>query len=177
MKRILYILIILSLVTGACSSLNKSKKSDSLKQEQPDEIVQKNGVVVNATARLSDQTTWVLRSMKAKHVAYAKGQRPATLHFNPEAGLVSGSTGVNRFSAGYVVSTIDDGIAPDNESHGSLTFGEIICTKIAGPDDFMTLESSYLSLLRKVDGFQVGEYELKLMQGDNVILSFEKSNE
>lgn len=168
----LLLVVPLALAVSSCCCQRKCGKTETAQQKTTGEIVEKNGTVVNATARIDDQTTWILRSMKAKRVTYAQGQEYATLHFNPEAGLLGGSTCVNRFNANYTLTPASQ----DDASQGTLDIGPLMSTKMAGPNDFMMLENAYMNLLDKVDGYEVGEYELKLMQGDKVVLTFEKGD-
>lgn len=170
---------ICTLLAGAALllSCSSAKTSPSTGTALPDKasttLVTHSGTVVNAEPRLSDMDTWTLCYMKAKRVHYEKGQPVATLHFNPEANTVSGFSGVNHFSAGYsIILPVQDG----KEQHelGTLSIGDIITTKVAGPDDYMTLERTFISLLAKVNAFHVTEYDLELLQDDKVILKLEK---
>lgn len=162
------LLLALTLLTGACACHHRHCANSTACQTEQKEIVQKDGLVVNATAKIDGQATWILRSMKTKRVSYAKEQEPATLHFNPEAGLISGCAGVNRFNANYTITPAAD------SSRGTLSLGPLMSTKMAGPNDFMVLENTYMSLLDKADSYQVDAYELRLFQGNTLLLLFEK---
>ena len=158
----------------SCSStkITQGTRTTSL-SEASTTFVTKNGMVVNAEPRLSDQDIWTLRYMKTKRIHYSNGQPVATLHFNPEASTVNGFSGVNHFSANYcIVYSVQDG--REQRDHGTLSIGDIITTKVAGPDDYMTLERTFTSLLAKVNAFRITEYDLELLQDDKVILKFEK---
>lgn len=125
----------------------------------------KHGELANATAVFDKEVTWTLRSLKTKRARYSKEQPKATLRFNPETSIMSGSTSCNDFSANY----LDNG-------NGNISIGEIITTKVACPENYMELERSFLSLLGKANGYVIGEYELQLLQDGNVILSFSRED-
>ncbi len=175
MNNICAIVFIIALLTSCGSSRTATDTATALPATTSATLVSKGGTVINADPRLSDNDTWTLRYTTAKHVQYDKGQPLATLHFNPEAGTMSGCAGVNNFQANYKVAyPIRNG--RNQYDHGTLTVSDIISTKVAGPDSYMTLERTFLSLLTKITAFRVTEYELELLQNDKVILRFEKQD-
>ncbi|WAI01748.1 META domain-containing protein [Methanogenium organophilum] len=86
-----------------------------------------------------------------------------TLEFDEDGGI-AGSAGVNRYFASY-------------ESDGdALSFGLIGSTMMAGPEDLMTQETDYLTLLNETVSFSGVGDELNLCDSDgNVLLVFERA--
>ncbi len=152
-----------TLLLSACCCNKKATKENN---------VTENGTVVNATATL--EGTWTLNSMRNKKVTYAKDQSPITLFFNAEASLLGGHSGVNRYNGSYAIVTYGNGTVKNSDSHAGLKIGDLISTKMAGPNEWMQLEDSYLSTLSKIDNYQVSAYELLLRQGDKVLLIYER---
>ncbi len=157
-----------TLLLGACCCNKKAMKENSTET-----TITNNGAVVNATATL-DQGTWVLKSMRNKKVTYAKDQSPVTLFFNPEANLLGGHSGVNRYNGSYSIVAYGDGTVKNSDSQAGLKIGDLLSTKMAGPTEWMQLEDSYLATLSKVDNYQVSAYELLLRQGEKILLTFER---
>ncbi len=157
------LMLMATLLMGACCCHKKNTK----------ENVTGNGTVVNATATL-DQGTWVLRTLRNKKVDYAKDQSPVTLFFNPEANLLGGHSGVNRYNGSYAITIYSNGDVKSDNSQAGLKIGDLISTKMAGPNEWMQLEDSYLNTLSKVDNYQVSAYELLLRQGEKVLLVFDR---
>lgn len=144
MKRILLLSTITLLSLGSCKC-------------------HKQEVVINAVPTLEETDTWQLTKMRGKKIEYAESQQPVTLKFNPEAGTISGRSGCNRYFGSY--STTND---------GTISIGEIGSTRMFCPDAFMRLERQYLQSLSKVNHYQLGEYALTLLQGETILLEFEK---
>lgn len=86
-----------------------------------------------------------------------------TLEFDEDGG-VAGFAGVNRYFASY-------------EADGdTLTFGIAGSTMMAGPEDAMMQENTYLRLLNATASFSIEEDELNLCDSDgNVLLVFERA--
>ena len=106
---------------------------------------------------------WVLNAINGKRVKYLDGQKPATIVLNPEAGTCSGSNGCNRFFGNF-----------KDFGQGKMLLSDISSTKMACPEAFHKLESSFMQLLRKCDAYTLDAYTLDLKQGDKVLLSFDK---
>ncbi|KAF1077256.1 META domain-containing protein [Methanogenium sp. MK-MG] len=86
-----------------------------------------------------------------------------TLIFDEEGGI-AGSAGINNYFASYET----DGNA--------LSFGVCGSTMMAGPEDLMMQESTYLKLLSETASFSAEGDELKLYDSDGkVLLVFEKA--
>ncbi len=106
---------------------------------------------------------WVLSTMNGRKVKYVEGQEYATLSVNPEAGTVSGCNGCNRFFGTF-----------KDLGKGKMIVAGIGSTKMACPEAFHKVESSFMQLLRKCDGYRLDAYTLELLQGDKVLLVFDK---
>ena len=119
--------------------------------------------VVNATASLDSEANWKLVAMHGKAVRLVEGMKPITIHFNLEAGTFSGSSGCNRYFGNF-----------KDLGEQKMKLSEFNGTKMACPESFHKIENGYMQLLRRCDAYRVGEYTLELMQGENVLLSFEK---
>lgn len=80
-------------------------------------------------------------------------QRPPTLIFDG-SGRVNGFSGVNRF-----------GGSVESANAGQLHFGQMMSTKMAGPPEQMTLESSFLAALAGADRYSVTDTKLNIAAG------------
>ena len=86
--------------------------------------------------------------------------RPPTITFDG-AGRVNGFSGVNRF-----------GGSVESAEAGELHFGQMMSTKMAGPPEQMTLESSFLSALTRADRYAVADGKLNLSAGATTVIQF-----
>ncbi len=86
--------------------------------------------------------------------------RPPTITFDG-AGRVNGFSGVNRF-----------GGSVESAEAGELHFGQMMSTKMAGPPEQMTLESSFLGALARVDRYAVADGKLNLSAGATTVIQF-----
>lgn len=113
-------------------------------------------------APILDETDWQLKSYDNgtdRMVSVIEGSE-ITLTFDEEGGI-AGSAGVNRYFASYET----DGDA--------LSFGLAGSTMMAGPEDAMMQETTYLKLLNETASFSGVGDELKLHNSDgNVLLVF-----
>lgn len=126
----------------------------------------KSTVIINAQPKFETETVWDLVSVRGKKLNYDQDQKTATIQFNPEAGTISGCTGCNHLVGNY-----------KDLGDGKLLLSEVSCTKMACPEPFMKIERTYLPVLKKVDGYKLGEYTLELLQGETVVLTYEKATE
>ena len=131
----------------SCKSTDKTTSNPTLNNVGPD-------------------TVWVLKSIKNKLMAFNEFERLVTISFNPEAGQVSGCAGCNRYSAAY-----------REPKSGKLEFDPIIATKMACPQPMMETERMYISALNKINGYVIANDTLKLLQDENILLTFEKQTE
>jgi heat shock protein HslJ len=76
---------------------------------------------------------------------------------------VSGNAGINTYNGTYTSST-----------DGTLTFGPLISTKMAGDEAKMKVEADYLAALGTVTAYSVNGDLLDLFAGPNQILTYTK---
>jgi predicted amidohydrolase YtcJ/heat shock protein HslJ len=99
---------------------------------------------------------WTLVSLDGKPVAAGK---PPTMKF--ERGKLAMFGGVNRMSGSYAL--IDN---------GSVTLGQLVSTKMAGPPDLMELERNFAETMASVNGFHVSGNKLQLLSDGRVVAEF-----
>ncbi|MCR4815660.1 MAG: META domain-containing protein [Bacteroidales bacterium] len=122
-------------------------------------------VVVNARAEFDDSQVWQLVAMRGKEISYSEGQKPVTLQINTEAGTFSGHNGCNRYFGTF-----------KDLGNGKMELNDFNATKRACPEAFHKIERSYMQLLTRCDAYELGEYTLRLLQGDKELLTFEKNS-
>lgn len=144
MKKLIVIILGLLVLTTGCKS-------------------HKNAATVQVKPQFEPEVEWKLMSIKGKQVSYNEDQKLATVQFNPESGVISGCAGCNRFFGNF-----------KDLGEGKMELSDISSSKMMCPENFMKIENLYLPVLRKVDGYELGEYRLELKQGDKVVLTFEK---
>ena len=98
---------------------------------------------------------WTLVSLGGSAITAGK---PPTMTFS--GGKLSVFGGVNRLSASYAL--VGD----------SVTMGEIVSTRMAGPPDLMDLENKFAKTLATVNGFHVHGEELELLSDGNIVATF-----
>jgi heat shock protein HslJ len=98
---------------------------------------------------------WKLTTLLDKQIDVV---RPPTMMF--AKGRLNIFGGVNRLSGSYAL--IRD----------SVTLGELISTKMAGPPELMELERLFATTLAGVDGFHVHENQLALLSKGQVVATF-----
>lgn len=76
-------------------------------------------------------------------------------HFDSKTKMVTGSGGINDFSANYTVERL------------TVTIGNLTVTKMGGDPEILTRENAYLDLLKKVDRFEMEQGRLILFSGNN----------
>ena len=99
---------------------------------------------------------WILVSLNGKPVATDK---PPTMKF--ERGKLAIFGGVNRMSGSYAL--IDN---------GSVTLGQLVSTKMAGPSVLMELERNFSEIMVSVNGFHVRGNKLQLLSDGRVVAEF-----
>jgi heat shock protein HslJ len=98
---------------------------------------------------------WTLVSLDGKRVT---SENPPTMKFSQ--GKVSIFGGVNRLSGSYAL------------VGESVTLGELMSTRMAGPPVLMELESSLSKALASVDGFHVAGQKLQLLSQGKKVAEF-----
>ena len=121
-------------------------------------------VVVNARPEFDASQVWQLSGMRGKEVSYSDGQKAVTLQINTEAGTFSGHNGCNRYFGSF-----------KDLGNGKMQLSDFNATKRACPEAFHKIERSYMQMLSRCDSYEIGEYTLRLFQGDKELLSFEKT--
>ena len=119
--------------------------------------------VVAATPEFNAEQTWQLAEMRGKEFSPLEGQKKITIQINPEAGTFSGCSGCNRYFGNF-----------KDLGNGRMELTEFNGTKMACPEAFHKVESSFMQLLHRCNVYKLDEYSLKLLQDDKVLLSFEK---
>lgn len=140
-------LFLAAVLLAACRSATPTTPAATSVPEEP--------TAVPAASTL-EGTSWVLASLD--------GEEPAagtivTMQFETD-GSVAGSDGCNRFMSTY------------EEAGQDLTFGEIAGTLMACEEPAMTQATRFREVLATVTGFEMGETELLLLAGEDVVLTF-----
>ncbi len=105
---------------------------------------------------LAPGSEWVL-------VAPASITGDVTITF--DADQVSGQAPVNRYFGPFTAT--DD---------GTLSFGPLARTEMAGPPELMAAEDEYMALLERVTAFDADEIALTLRDGDEMLLDFAQAD-
>lgn len=104
---------------------------------------------------------WALVSLGGKS---PEGDKAITLELS--AGQrASGFAGVNHYTTSYELNSAGPG-------RGTLRFGDIGSTRMAGPEPLMKQETAFLDLLRKTDGYSAEGGLLELTAGGAPTLRF-----
>jgi heat shock protein HslJ len=80
-------------------------------------------------------------------------------------GRVSGFAGVNQFNGMYE-------LTPGAANRGGLHIGPLAVTKMAGPENLMKQEATYLEALGRVDGYVAEGGLLELEAGGEPLLRY-----
>lgn len=102
---------------------------------------------------------WTLVSLNGKTIT---AEKPPNMTFS-EGGL-SMFGGVNRLSGSYAL------------VHNSVTMGQLISTKMAGPPELMKLESEFAKTMASVNNFHVHGDELELFHDSKLVATFKTDN-
>jgi len=106
-------------------------------------------------------TRWSLVAVGDESIAKTPPPNDAHLQLLAVGGTASGNSGCNRFSGSFT----HDG--------DSLTFGPIMTTRMACADPAVTdLETRFLEAMASVDGFEIERRELRLKNGETIVLTF-----
>ena len=122
--------------------------------------------VVNANAEFNVGEIWILTQMQSKDIERVKGQKKIYIEFNPEAGTFNGISACNRYFGNF-----------KDLGKGKMELSSINATKMACSDPINKVESNYMTLLRRCNGYNLGEYTLELTQNGKTLLTFEKAVE
>lgn len=97
----------------------------------------------------------------AEWVLVAPASLPADVTITFDADQVSGQAPVNRYFGPFTAG-----------EDGSLEFGALARTEMAGPPELMQAEEEYFALLDRVTAFDADEVQLTLRTGGEMLLSF-----
>ncbi|MGH7528540.1 MAG: META domain-containing protein [Gemmatimonadales bacterium] len=113
----------------------------------------------NPPAPLADSTRvslagpeWTLVELDGRPIEPEAASRPPNLHFDAEAGRVTGFAGCNRLGGSYQAAASGD----------SLKFGPLVTTKMAC-EPGMELETGFLAALEATRAYRVSERGLELL--------------
>ena len=87
-----------------------------------------------------------------------------TLQFNDSTNTVSGFSGCNRFSGSYKI------------TGNSISFGPLASTRMACMDETNKIETNMLEALSKANTFTIENQNIKLLNGDDVLLDAKQDN-
>jgi copper homeostasis protein (lipoprotein) len=99
-------------------------------------------------------TSWRLVELEGKPV-------PATLQLDSASRRAAGTSGINRYTAGYEV------------SGSAMKFATGASTRMAGPAAAMAVEDTYLKALGSVSSWSVVGNQLELKSADRTVLRFQ----
>ena len=123
--------------------------------------------IISSTPEFDRNDMWVLVSIFGKEVKYTENQREVTINFNPDAHTYGGYSGCNSYCGSF-----------RDRGRGRMTLNEskegMFRTLMACSEESMELEFKYLFVLSKCDHYNLGEYSLELLVGDQVVLTFTK---
>jgi putative lipoprotein len=128
-------------------------------------LVRRVAAPVNADAASLEGAPWTLLTLGGETAALGSGGKPVDLQFSAEGNRASGFSGCNRYTGGYA--------REGTSQHGSpLSFGNMAGTMMACADG-AEIEQTYLQMLGRVDAFRVQGKTLSLLQGDQVLATFQ----
>lgn len=123
--------------------------------------------IISTTPEFDRNDTWVLVSILGKEVEYSENQEKVTICFDPESHFYGGFSGCNSYGGRF-----------RDRGRGRMTLNdkdeEMSITRMACSEESMKLEFKYLLVLSKCDHYNLGEYSLELLVGDQVVLTFTK---
>lgn len=102
-------------------------------------------------------TKWKLNAASISSIDLAKFD--ITIEF--AADKVSGFAGVNRYNGSY-----------ETQADGSIEFGPLATTKMAGPPEAMAAEAAYLKALQEASHYSADKAELTLVDPVGVTLEY-----
>jgi heat shock protein HslJ len=125
-----------------------------------------NGTGSMDPAKVLPGTEWQLSSYSdGISVVTGTNIRKITLVF-PDTGNFSGFSGVNRYFGSYQV------------EGNTISIGLLSSTKMAGPEPLMSLESTYLNLLKSISGVRISGNSVSFTDSSGkVILTFDKKSQ
>jgi heat shock protein HslJ len=106
-------------------------------------------------------TSWRLVELEGQPVPATEGLRTPTLQLDSASRRAAGTSGINRYTAGYEV------------SGSAMKFATGASTRMAGPAAAMAVEDAYLKALASVSSWSVTGNQLELKSADRTVLRFQ----
>ena len=106
-------------------------------------------------------TEWALVELEGEALAGADDACRPRLVLDLEESRVSGSGGVNRLAGTFAL------------SEEELRFGPLLTTRMAGPEDALRREQTFLDVLGRVDSYELDGRTLTLLTGDEPVARLE----
>ena len=107
-------------------------------------------------------TSWKLVDISDKNMKKILGTNQVRVTLNFSEDRIHGDSGINSYFSNYIITS-------DN-----IVVGPIGSTKMAGPDNFMKLESQYLNILQNSKKIKLDNNRLTFMTNDGKTLTFKE---
>lgn len=154
----LFLLLALAGLLGGCASSATSSAPAAVPVETAAGGSVGTETVATTPASL-EGTAWALVRLQGEALVLPQGTRRPFLSFT-EDGRVHGFSGVNRLSGQPRI------------AGQSITFGNVVSTRMAGLPAAMTLELRFIETLRVTTGWRIVEDNLELLSEDRVVAIF-----
>lgn len=122
-----------------------------------------SGTQTKSFSKADVDTVWILKAIKNKSIVLSSDFKPITISFNSEAKSFNGFSGCNKYFGSY-----------EEPEPCKIVLGDVMSTKMAGPQTIMELEKLFISTLRKVNAYKLSDKSLELYQNESLALSFDK---
>ncbi len=164
----LFLLLALAGLLGGCASSATTSATDAASTAARVESggggggggdIASGGTVTAATTATLEGTAWALVRLRGEALVLPPGTRRPFLSFTAD-GRVYGFGGVNRLSGQPRI------------AGQSITFGNVVSTRMAGLPAAMTLELRFIETLRVTTGWRIVEDNLELLSEDRVVAIF-----
>lgn len=106
-------------------------------------------------------TQWQLLKIGAIKPKLIREEKYLTITFDKENSYFSGFSGCNKYFGNYALK---------NTNH--LSISNVNATKMACPENDMSIEEKYLPMLQRVDNYTINKDTLFLKQSERVLLTF-----
>ena len=92
---------------------------------------------------------------------YGEEEDKISIKFNPESGMFSGRSGCNQYFGKFVI-----------QGDKLMIVDDIGSTRMACFQELMSLENTYLNILKSVNKYQITNEKLLLFQNELPVLTF-----
>jgi len=117
--------------------------------------------VVSVEKYKIEDTVWVLELMRKKEMKYGEEEDKISIKFNRESGMFSGRSGCNQYFGKFAI------------QGDKLTIVEDIgSTRMACFQELMSVENTYLNILKSVNRYRIADEKLFLFQNELPVLTF-----